>query len=128
MNLKGRIVLEQKETKLTDDCSGNKIVTEQKWIIDETLPEGWKMSFIESDNQRKDDMNKALTKYQFLSPEGLIFNSREQVLEQYLLDISAHDIEDEKYILDVDSEKVVENKEYGIVDDQNKERPFDKSD
>ena len=36
-------------------------------------------------------------------------------------DISAHDMEDEKHILDVDSEKVV-------VDNQNKERPSDKSD
>merc|ERR1719319_329144 len=55
-------------------------VTNHDWVVDTTLPEGWKRRpLIEHYNQRKRG-SMVVTKYQYLSPEQVIFNSRKEIM------------------------------------------------
>merc|ERR1719319_1880735 len=64
-------------------------ITNQDWIADPTLPEGWKRRpLIEKYNQRKRDGSMVVTKYQYLSPDELVFDSRKAILDY--MDIYTH--------------------------------------
>ena len=55
-------------------------ITNHDWVVDTTLPEGWKRRpLIEHSNQRKRG-SMVVTKYQYLSPEQVIFNSRKEIM------------------------------------------------
>ena len=55
-------------------------ITNHDWVVDTTLPEGWKRRpLIEHSNKRKRG-STVVTKYQYLSPEQVIFNSRKEIM------------------------------------------------
>jgi len=54
--------------------------TTEDWVVDPTLPEGWKRRpLIDHSNQKKGDSIMVVTKYQYMSPDQLLFDSRKEV-------------------------------------------------